>query len=106
MRLTRNKLRRMILREMRAQGGQDMPALRSAPGEQGQPHRTQLTPDQLMRVDAIVTDMQDLFDLKNMESVVIEAEVMNYEWVQDDPALWHPVIDKLEELRLGGMNSQ
>ena len=107
MRLTRNKLRRMILREMRAQDGQDVPAFRPASGVRGQPHRIQL----LRREKAIIDVVLDILgrpDLEAMTAAEIEALVddelagmgtvdgINYRTLMD------PVIDKLEELGFDG----
>lgn len=107
MRLTRNTLRQMILREMRAQNGQDMPALRSTSGVQGQPHRIQL----LRREKAIIDVVLDILGkpgLETMTAAEIEALVddelagigtvdgLNYRTLMD------PVIDKLEELGFDG----
>lgn len=104
MRLTRNTLRQMILREMRAQGGQDMPTLRSAPGEQGQPHRAQLSRREKAVLDIVLAILGDPEnDLKNMMSAEVEALVATYTW-HTDRTLLDPVIDKLEELGLGGMD--
>jgi len=99
MRLTRNKLRRMILREMRAQDGQDIPALRPASGVQGQPHRIQLLRREKAIID-VVLDILGKHDLEAMTAAEIEALVDDA--VVDDRTLMDPVIDKLEELGFDG----
>ena len=99
MRLTRNSLRQMILHEMRAQDGQDVPAFRPASGVRGQSHKIQLLRREKAIID-VVFDILGKHDLESMTAAAIEALVDDA--VVDDRTLMDPVIDKLEELGFDG----
>ena len=107
MRLTRNKLRQMILHEMRAQDGQDMPALRPTSGVRGQSRKIQLLRREKAIID-VVLDILGKHDLEAMTEAEIEAEVydelagMGTVDGLDYRTLMDPVIDKLEELDFDG----
>lgn len=99
MRLTRNSLRQMILHEMRAQDGQDMPAFRPDSGVGGQSRKIQLLRREKAIID-VVFDILGKHDLEAMTAAEIEALVDDA--VVDDRTLMDPVIDKLEELGFDG----